>query len=177
MQETQQTWVLSLDQEDPLEEQMATHSSTLAWRIPWTEEHGRLGHRVKKSGTWLKWLSIHACMGFSKAFQLHLRFCSTIINIYIHIYICIYIYTSCFMSFWTYWEGKIITHTNTWLQTMMSPTKERFTGCGRLRPPVNQALCSLIPCWHWFGHIINCDCWDIIYTKPAGVLAQWDWAS
>ena len=31
-------WVRSLGREDPLEEEMATHSSTLAWRIPWTEE-------------------------------------------------------------------------------------------------------------------------------------------
>ena len=34
------TWVWSLGQEDPLEEGMATHSSILAWRIPWTEEPG-----------------------------------------------------------------------------------------------------------------------------------------
>ena len=34
--------VQSLGQEDPLEKDMAPHSSTLAWRIPWTEEHGRL---------------------------------------------------------------------------------------------------------------------------------------
>ena len=34
----QETWVRSLGQEDPLEEEMATHSSILAWRIPWTEE-------------------------------------------------------------------------------------------------------------------------------------------
>ena len=39
MQETQ---VPSLGQEDPLEKGMATHSSTLAWRIPWTEEPGGL---------------------------------------------------------------------------------------------------------------------------------------
>ena len=39
MQETQ---VQSLGQEDPLEKEMATHSSTLAWKIPWTEEPGRL---------------------------------------------------------------------------------------------------------------------------------------
>ena len=38
----QETWVQSLGQEDPLEEGMATHSSVLAWRIPWTEEPGRL---------------------------------------------------------------------------------------------------------------------------------------
>ena len=42
MQETQETRVQSLGQEDPLEKDMATHSSTLAWKIPWTEEHGRL---------------------------------------------------------------------------------------------------------------------------------------
>ena len=39
MQETQ---IPSLDQEDPLEKEMATHSSILAWRIPWTEEPGGL---------------------------------------------------------------------------------------------------------------------------------------
>jgi len=51
MQETQETWVLSLGQEDPLEKEMATHSSILAWRIPGTEEPGRLqsivSHRVR----------------------------------------------------------------------------------------------------------------------------------
>ena len=38
----QETWVRSLRLEDPLEKEMATHSSTLAWRIPQTEEPGRL---------------------------------------------------------------------------------------------------------------------------------------
>ena len=36
----QETWVQSMGQEDPLEKRMATHSSILAWRIPWTEEPG-----------------------------------------------------------------------------------------------------------------------------------------
>ena len=36
------TWVLSLGGEDPLEKEMATHSSILAWKIPWTEEPARL---------------------------------------------------------------------------------------------------------------------------------------
>ena len=43
-----ETWVRSLGWEDPLEKEMATHSSTLAWKIPWTEEPGRLqsmGHK------------------------------------------------------------------------------------------------------------------------------------
>ena len=42
MQETEEMWVQSLGWEDPLEEEMATHSSILAWRIPWTEEPGGL---------------------------------------------------------------------------------------------------------------------------------------
>ena len=42
MQETRERGVRSLGQEDPLEEAMATHSSTLAWKIPWTEEAGGL---------------------------------------------------------------------------------------------------------------------------------------
>ena len=42
MQKTQETLVRSLGLEDALEEGMATHSSILAWRIPWTEKAGRL---------------------------------------------------------------------------------------------------------------------------------------
>ena len=38
----QETWVQSLGQEDPLEKEMATRSSILAWKIPWTVEPGRL---------------------------------------------------------------------------------------------------------------------------------------
>ena len=38
----QETWVRSLGREDPLEKEMGTHSSALAWKIPWTEESGRL---------------------------------------------------------------------------------------------------------------------------------------
>ena len=42
----QEVWVQCLGQEDPVEEEMAAHSSILAWEIPWTEEPGRLwGHK------------------------------------------------------------------------------------------------------------------------------------
>ena len=37
-----ETWVRSLGWEDPPEKEMAAHSSTIAWKIPWSEEHGRL---------------------------------------------------------------------------------------------------------------------------------------
>ena len=42
VQETQEMWVWSLGQDDPLEKEMTTHSSILAWEVPWTEEPGEL---------------------------------------------------------------------------------------------------------------------------------------
>ena len=56
----QKTQVQSLGQEDSLEEDIATHSSILAWRIPWTEESSGLVHRVAKSQAWLKRLSMYS---------------------------------------------------------------------------------------------------------------------
>ena len=57
MQESQEMWVWSLGQEYPLEEGMATHFSSPAWRIPWTEEPGRLqsigSHRVRHDWSYL----------------------------------------------------------------------------------------------------------------------------
>ena len=48
---TQETWVRSLEWKYPLEKEMATHSSILAWRIPWTEEPGGLIHGATESDT------------------------------------------------------------------------------------------------------------------------------
>ena len=54
----QEMWVQSLGREDPLEEGMASHSSILAWRIPWTEEpDGLQSTGVTQSRTGLKRLS------------------------------------------------------------------------------------------------------------------------
>ena len=60
-----ETWVRSLGREDPLEKEMATHSSILAWRIPWTEEPGwlqstgspRVGHDWVTSPSFPFWTS------------------------------------------------------------------------------------------------------------------------
>ena len=50
----QGTWVLSLGWEDPLEKEMATHSSILAWKTPWTEEPSGPQYRgLQKNRTWL----------------------------------------------------------------------------------------------------------------------------
>ena len=56
MQEMQ---VRSLGQEDPLEKEMATRSSILAWRIPWTEESGRLSSRGRNESDKTERLSTH----------------------------------------------------------------------------------------------------------------------
>ena len=59
MLEMQEMWVSSLGEEGPLEEGMATHSSILAWRIPWTGEPGGLlskgSHRVRHDGVSTQW--------------------------------------------------------------------------------------------------------------------------
>ena len=47
----QETWVRYLGWEDPLEKEMATHSSTLAWKIPWTEEPVGYSHGIAELDT------------------------------------------------------------------------------------------------------------------------------
>ena len=49
MEETQEMWVQSLGGEDPVEEEMSTHSNILAWKILWTEEPGGLLHGAAKN--------------------------------------------------------------------------------------------------------------------------------
>ena len=55
----QETWVRSLGQEGPLKKEMATHSSTLAWKTPWTEEPGRLQSMGSQSRTRLSNFTFH----------------------------------------------------------------------------------------------------------------------
>ena len=54
MEEIEEMWVRSLGWEDPLEKSMAAHSSSLAWKIPWTEEPGRLQFMELQSQTRLR---------------------------------------------------------------------------------------------------------------------------
>ena len=61
-----ETWVRSLGQEDPLEKEMATHASILAWRIPWTEELGGLQSMDCKESDMTERLHFH----FSKILTL-----------------------------------------------------------------------------------------------------------
>ena len=62
----QETWVPSLDWEDLLEKEMAPHSSSLAWKIPWTEEPGRLQSMGRKESDVTEQLHFHfslSCIG------------------------------------------------------------------------------------------------------------------
>ena len=65
-----ETWVQSLGWEDPLEERKATHSSILAWRIPWTEEPGGLQSIGSQSRTQLSdfilFIGIHNTVAFGE---------------------------------------------------------------------------------------------------------------
>ena len=90
MLEMQEMWIRSLCWEDPLEKGMATHSSILAWRIPWTEETDRLqsikSHRVR-----------HNWSDLAHARKRHQR-------------------TSPIMAMWIHtWEGYMTTRTRGWL--------------------------------------------------------------
>ena len=53
--------VQSLGQEEPVEKGMATHSSMLAWEIPWTEEHGRLQSMGSQELDTTEWLTLSLC--------------------------------------------------------------------------------------------------------------------
>ena len=72
MQEPQETWVQSLGYEDPLEKEKATHSSILAWRIPWTEESGGLQSKGSQSWRQLKWHSKHSWILLKHGFRVSL---------------------------------------------------------------------------------------------------------
>ena len=58
-QDMQETRVLSLVQEDPLEEEMVTHPSILTWKIPWTEEPGRYSPKGCKELDMTEQLNMH----------------------------------------------------------------------------------------------------------------------
>ena len=74
VQETQETWVQSLGWEDPLEEAMATHSSILAWKIPWTEETSGLQSKGHKDSDMTEWLTLNTWNLCSKKKAKHVQY-------------------------------------------------------------------------------------------------------
>ena len=105
-----ETWVQSLGQEDLLEKEMASHSSVLSWKIPWTEEPGGLQSVASQSQTWLKQLRTHAhtravrqvfpcfspdlwCFAYI-LWCLLVYGCLTITSAFIFTWCCLYMYVS-----------------------------------------------------------------------------------
>ena len=71
-------WVRPLGQEDPLKESMATQSSNLAWRIPWTEESGRLQSIGLQSQMLLKRFRVHTHTHTHIPSVMHMRVCACV---------------------------------------------------------------------------------------------------
>ena len=67
---TEDVWVRSLGQKDPLKEEMATHSSILAWKIPWIGAWWATVHRVPKSRTWRSTHTQHRALPRDQLFTL-----------------------------------------------------------------------------------------------------------
>lgn len=101
VQETQEIWVQSLDQEDPLQKEMATHSSTFAWEIPWTEEPTRLLWAWIFLARILDWVAISFSKGTSQPRKPHYIQSLCLFRLYValrvsHTFPCIW----CFWKFW-----------------------------------------------------------------------------
>ena len=65
----QETWVQSLGQDDPLEKEMATHSSILGWRTPWTEEPDG----IQSTGP-TEWLHFHFSLSYDTTYMWNLKY-------------------------------------------------------------------------------------------------------
>ena len=100
------TWVRSLGWEDPLEKEMATHSSTLAWKIPWTEEPGGLqsmgSQRVGHNWVNTFILNTHKQMSACKTGETWIRWADCIMSVSLILY---YKYVRCYH--WGNWMKSI----------------------------------------------------------------------
>ena len=97
----QEAWVWPLDQEDPLEKGMATHSSILAWRIPWTEEPGGLPW-VTKSQITTERLTLSSIF---KASNLGLSFNPDVLSLISHSSASFFCFWRLFLTNWTYLDN------------------------------------------------------------------------
>ena len=89
----QETWVQSLGREDPLKKEMETHSSTLAWKIPWTEECGGLQSMGKQRARqdWATSLSLFTCLKCSLGISSFLEEISSLSQsiVFLYFFFCI----------------------------------------------------------------------------------------
>ena len=138
-----ETWVQSLGWEDPLEKEMAPHSSILAWKMPWTEEPGRL-QSIGSQRVGHDW-------------ENSLRFTSIIVNTtQVHIHICWWVnrHNNTFLKK----ENKIITRKNSVQGLSISIPLQCHLFCVSLTPWKAPLL------RHWLQRLEVC--WERTYTTP-----------
>ena len=138
-----ETWVQSLGWEDPLEKEMATHSSILAWKIPWTEEPG--------------WLQSMGSQKVRHDWENSLHFISIIVNMtQVHIHICWWVnrYNDTFFKK----ENKIITRKNSVQGLSISIPLQCHLFCVSSTPWKAPLL------RHWLQRLEVC--WERTYTTP-----------
>ena len=127
MQKTREMWIWSLEGDDPMEEEMGTYSSILAWRIPWTEEMADYSPWCHKESDKTKWLNIttkrryYLLRIFFKLFifnwrMITLQYCigicptSTWISHHIHVCWDIFSWSPWFRSYSLIWKQSNMTH-------------------------------------------------------------------
>ena len=113
-------WVGSLGQEDPLEEEMATHSSILAWRIPWTEEPGRL-ESIELQRVGQDWSDL-ACMHDLVSRMTHIPLMPSVNSIcHLPSLLLPTYHTAWGSAAWMEWEERAVSCTGTHSHIALSP--------------------------------------------------------
>ena len=94
--EVREAWVQSLGWEDPLEKERETHSSTLAWKIPWAEEPGWLyspwGHKESDWATWINERNIYFAFLVSLPSPFVLSSIARAMPLYLYLCVAFYLY-------------------------------------------------------------------------------------
>ena len=110
MQETQEMWVLSLGQKDPLEEEMATQSRVLAWEIPRTKETGR-PQSMESQKVWQDWALLLYCKSHLFIFAF-ISITLLLLSCFSHVRLCATLWTVAHQAPWSmrfsrqeYWSG------------------------------------------------------------------------
>ena len=113
-----ETWVRSLGREDPLEKEMATHSSILAWRIPWTEELGGLQSMGRKESDTTERLHFHLTGSILESwrFRVHAQGTATNSGLGASGPLCLHFTASLF-----YWrpDAPALTARSAWVQPLL----------------------------------------------------------
>ena len=174
-----ETWVRSLGREDALEKEMAIHSSTIAWKIPWTEEPGRLqsvgSQRVRYD--WATSLSFPKRKWCTLPKDICLGCCSVllIMNTAIAITFLNRFFCAC-GQLWYPWQKKVKSEVTQSCSTLWDPTDCSLPGSsihGIFQARILEWVAisfsrrsSLLRDWTWVSHIVG-RCFTVWATREA----------